>query len=98
MYLGKDVKEYKKCGEEIINEQMKNGNIRCELCTRTINRHSSYERGIKESGEKIKIIMVWCDDCNHGHALLPDFLLPHKHYSGNEIESVMIDSVDSDGN
>jgi hypothetical protein len=27
------------------------------------------------------------------HALLPDFLLPRKHYSGNEIESVLIDSA-----
>jgi hypothetical protein len=25
--------------------------------------------------------------------LLPDFLLPNKHYSGNEVESVIIDSA-----
>jgi hypothetical protein len=36
--------------------------------------------------------MVWCRKCRKWHALLPDFLLPNKHYSGNEIESVLIDS------
>jgi hypothetical protein len=54
--------------------------------------HSSYERGIKETGQRISINMVWCRACKKWHALLPDFLLPGKHYSGNEIESVIIDN------
>jgi hypothetical protein len=58
-------------------------------------RHSSYQRSVKETGEKIKIVMVWCRKCRKWHALLPDFMLPHKHYSGNEIESVIIDSADT---
>jgi hypothetical protein len=58
-----------------------------------MKRHSSYERGIKETGEQIKIIIIRCNPCKKGHALLPDFLLPRKHYSGNEIESVIIDSA-----
>jgi len=47
---------------------------------------------IKEKGQTIEITVVWCRKCEEWHALLPDFLLPHKHYSGNEIESVIIDS------
>jgi len=58
-----------------------------------MKRHSSYERGIKETGVKLTITIVRCKPCNNGHALLPDFLLPRKHYSGNEIESVIIDSA-----
>jgi len=56
-------------------------------------RHSSYTRGIKEIGQSIKVTIVWCSACEDWHALLPDFLLPYKHYSGNEIEGVIIDST-----
>jgi hypothetical protein len=49
---------------------------------------------IKETGAQITIIVVWCSKCRVWHALLPDFLLPYKHYSGNEIESVIIDSAE----
>ena len=38
------------------------------------------------------IVMVRCRKCRICHSLQPDFLLPRKHYSGNEIESVIIDS------
>jgi len=43
-------------------------------------------------GEKLRITVVWCRKCKKWHSLLPDFLLPNKHYSGNEVESVIIDS------
>jgi len=92
LYLGKDVKDYEKRGKEIIAQRIRAGEIRCELCAQPMKQHSSYERGIKESGQKIQIQIVWCKKCKQGHALLPDFLLPNKHYSGNEIESVLIDS------
>ena len=42
--------------------------------------------------------MVWCRACKIYHALLPDFLTPKKHYSGNEIESVIIDSANEQPN
>ena len=54
--------------------------------------HSRYWRKIKETGAEIEIMVVWCRKCKKWHAVLPDFLLPDKHYSGNEIESVIIDS------
>ena len=91
MYLGHDVKEYENQREKLITQYISDGLVRCELCTRILKRHSSYERGIKETGAMLKITMVWCRVCKHGHALLPDFILPHKHYGGNEIESVIID-------
>jgi len=55
--------------------------------------HSHYGRGIKETGARITVTIVWCSACEAFHALLPDFLLPHKHYSGNEVEGVIIDSA-----
>ena len=92
LHLGRSVKEYIECGEEIVKQLIKDGLICCETCTEPMGRHSSYERGIKETGERIEITVARCGRCERGHALLPDFILPNKHYSGNEIESVIIDS------
>ena len=95
IFLGRDVNEYEKEGIEKIKEHIKKGEIRCDICTRELKKHSSYERGIKETGQRIKITIMRCKSCNRGHGLLPDFMLPRKHYSGNEIESVIIDSAAS---
>ena len=92
MYLGREVNEYEKESAKIIDRALFKGDIRCELCLRPLAKHSNYVRNTKETREEITIIMVWCSKCRKWHALLPDFLLPHKHYSGNEIESVIIES------
>ena len=92
LHLGRDVKEYKEKSEEIILQAIAEGRFGCEFCLHPMVRHSNYDRGIKETGQKLTITMVWCKACEKFHALLPDFLLPRKHYSGNEIESVLIDS------
>jgi len=93
LYLGGNIKEYEKKSKEIIDRAISEGRLRCEFCLRPMAVHSHYDREIKETGEQITITMVWCSKCEEWHALLPDFLLPHKHYSGNEIESVIIDSA-----
>jgi len=93
LYLGRSVKEYTETSEKTVQALIRTESLRCEFCLQPMKRHSGYERGIKETGEKLWIIIVRCKTCNKGHALLPDFLLPGKHYSGNEIESVIIDSA-----
>jgi len=92
MYLGRDVKEYKEKSEKVIKQALSEGKIQCELCLKQMRYHSSYIRSIKETGQKLKIIIVWCSKCEKWHSLYPDFLLVYKHYGGNEIESVIIDS------
>jgi hypothetical protein len=92
LYLGRDVKEYKENSEEMIKQLIAEGKILCDICTQEMKRHSSYIRGKRETGEKIKVIFVMCGNCKHGHALLPDFILPYKQYSANEIEGVIIES------
>ena len=92
MFLGSTVKEYEKESKEKIKSAISKGELLCELCLHPLAIHSSYERGIKETGERIRIEMVWCRKCRKWHALLPDFLLPCKHYSGDEIEGVIIDA------
>jgi len=93
LYLGRNVKEYKESAPSKIAQYIKEGRIRCDICTQPIGHHSSYTRGIKETIQKITIAVVYCKKCKRGHALLPDFLLPYKQYSGDEIESVIIDST-----
>jgi hypothetical protein len=93
LFLGRNVKEYTECVEQITEKSLTSGRLLCELCLLPLKRHSNYKRGIKETGEKLRINIVRCKPCNKGHALLPDFLLPGKHYGGNEIESVIIDSA-----
>jgi len=93
LYLGGNIKEYEEKSAGIIRGAIDGGQFRCELCLRPMGRHSSYTRGIRETGEKLEITMVWCRGCRNFHSLQPDFLLPHKHYSGNEIEGVIIDSA-----
>lgn len=97
MFLGRDVNDYREICENIIAQKIKDGDIRCEHCTNAMKVHSNYTRTIKETGEKIVITMVWCRKCKNWHALTPDFLLPRKHYSGNEIEGVIIESTTLDG-
>ena len=93
MFLGRNVKEYSESSKGIIQRFISGSSILCEKCLEPMARHSSYERGIKETGQKITITMVWCSKCKISHAVLPDFLLPNKHYSGNEIENVIIESA-----
>ena len=93
LFLGHDVKEYMEKGEKIIEGLLNEGALICEICLRPMKAHSSYERGKKETGERLTITIIRCKACNKGHVLLPDFILPRKHYSGNEIEGVIIDSA-----
>jgi hypothetical protein len=93
MYIGRDVNEYKEGSAEIIKRLISEGKLLCLICLRPMRRHSCYERGIKETGESITITVVWCRKCKKWHALLPDFIQPYKHYGGNEVESVVIDSA-----
>ena len=95
LFLGRSVKEYIENGADKTKELINSGTIRCASCFQPMARHSSYKREIKESGQEIRITIVWCRKCKIWHALLPDFLLHNKHYSGNEIESVVADSAEA---
>jgi hypothetical protein len=93
LYLGSNIKDYREKNREIIDHAMSSGEIRCEFCLKPMRYHSNYTRFVKEIGEKLTIIVVWCRKCKNWHSLQPDFLLPHKHYSGNEIEGVIIEGA-----
>jgi len=55
-------------------------------------QHDHYTRKIKEKEEEIEIYRYICYKCGKTTAILPDFVLPYKQYSADEIESVLIDA------
>ena len=88
-YFGSTVNEYReKCLKNLLDM--------CICCPNhpecKMAKHGHYIRGIKETGEKIEIYRLICYKCRETITVLPDFLLPYKQYSANEIEAVLIDA------
>jgi hypothetical protein len=68
----------------------------CPDCGGKLSGHGKDNRHIKnEHGEKewYQISRTKCQGCKRTHSMLPDFMLPYKHYQADIIESV-IDEVD----
>jgi len=88
-----DVKSYIDKGEQAIREMIAQGRFRCGTCFKPLQIHSSYRRGVKEKGVDLEIKILRCDSrCGKGHALLPDFISPNKHYGMHEIEKVVAEA------
>lgn len=101
MHLGDNVNEYKKVSLRTIENKMARGGLCCDRCMKPYVLNTSYERGIKESGETLTVQVVRCNTCNNYQALLPDFICPHKQYSATEIEKVLsersrVSAIDTD--
>jgi ribosomal protein S27AE len=92
-YLGRNVNEYREKSEKILRAK----EIYCpKHPDEKMAMHDNYQRGIKESGEKIQIMRLICNKCGGTQAILPDFLLPYKQYSADEIEAVIMDAETND--
>ena len=53
-------------------------------------------RHCNEATDRILIHRMLCGTCNRLHTVLPDVLVPHKHYGASEIETVLGSEVRSD--
>ncbi|GHV32917.1 hypothetical protein FACS18949_05470 [Clostridia bacterium] len=99
-FLGTSVNDYKAKVKQTIKQMIQADMINCDICHKQMKTYGPYDRSIKDTGEDLPIYMAKCQSkqCNgskHGHALIPDFILPHKHYSADEIESVMMQNAES---
>ena len=84
------VKEYIENSKVLIRKIVAEGQIKCNVCMEPLEIHSTYVRGVKETGDRIEIVILRCKSgCEKGKALLPDFISPYKHYSIYEIEKVV---------
>ena len=90
-YLGSTVKDYLEKGKAMLAGLQ----VSCpDHPAKVMAFHSTYPRTIKETGEKVVIHILICHKCKKTIAVLPDFLLPNKHYSANEVESVILQVAD----
>jgi len=68
------------------------GKALCALCMGLLNIHGCYPRHFNdEKGERHDgwIVQLHCDFCEKYHSLIPDFIMPYKHYKTVVIESVI---------
>jgi hypothetical protein len=72
----------------------------CPVCNGGLKYNCTYPRHPKTAdGTKfdIGIVQVCCKSCGKTHALIPDFLMPYKHYTANTVEmAVSADMSDID--
>ena len=62
----------------------------CPDCNGRLKAHSCYSRHFRdENGKRYYgwVAQVHCADCDTYPALIPDFLMPHKHYEASVIEA-----------
>jgi len=77
------------------SELMRCGVVLCSRCTGRLNLHSAYRRHCRD--ETAKRHYGWvaqgnCIACKSYPAILPDFIMPHKHYMTEVIEAVISES------
>lgn len=89
-YLGKNITEYRKKALKMLccNTPC------CPVCGNRMKYHSYYWRHVHigETVEWIKIYRFECISCKRTHAIIPDFISPHKHYSACDIELTLMDA------
>ena len=92
-YLGKTINEYIKSALTLLKAL----EFFCPVCGEKMVYHANYPRYIKDKSVTIRINRIKCKKktCNKTQAVLPDFIAPYKHYSADEIESVILDSIDT---
>lgn len=70
-------------------------NILCPRCAGVLRLHCVYQRHCRD-GDGVKhygwVAQGHCSVCNHYPAILPDFIMPHKHYKTEVIETVISES------
>jgi hypothetical protein len=83
-----DVKKYAK-------DLIRCGVVLCSKCHGRLKYHGSYRRYLRDEGsnrEKGWVAQVHCAACGKYPALIPEFIMPYKHYNAEVIEGVIAGS------
>ena len=73
-------------------ELVRSGAVLCPLCYGLYKVHGCYQRHcLNENGDRYYgwVAQGRCDACKKYPAILPDFIMPHKHYKTEVIEGVI---------
>ena len=75
-----------------VRKLLRRGKVLCSLCHGTLSVHGSYRRKIKneEKPEYGWIVQGHCQSCNTYPAIIPEFIMPQKHYSADTVERVIM--------
>lgn len=69
----------------------------CKYCGNEMRYRSTQKRFVKfPSGKKIQIDIEVVTCCGHYKRILPEYLLPYKHYTKDVIEKVRNGKISSD--
>jgi len=71
------------------------GVVLCSVCHGQLKYHSSYRRYLQDeesNREQGWVAQVHCAACGKYPALLPEFIMPYKHYEAGVIEGVIAES------
>jgi len=71
---------------------VRRGEVVCALCSGALAVHASYLRHYRDEEGKRHygwIAQGRCDACNVYPALIPSFIMPHKHYKSDVVERVV---------
>ena len=82
-----------------VGEQMRQGVIKCGICNGPLSVHGCYCRHILDEDGKRRdgwIAQGCCAACKKYPAIIPDFIMPYKHYEAAVIESA-ISKVEEEG-
>jgi hypothetical protein len=74
---------------------MRCGAVLCALCCGVIKFHGCYRRHTKnEEGTRVYgwVAQAHCANCDKYPALIPEFIMPYKHYKAEVIERVIAES------
>jgi transposase-like protein len=76
---------------------VRRGAVLCALCHGQLKLHGCYPRCLKdEEGNREQgwVAQGHCESCGTYPALIPDLIMPYKHYSTEVIERVIAESED----
>ncbi|MDR0287151.1 MAG: DUF6431 domain-containing protein [Clostridiales bacterium] len=94
-----DIRNYAKNFREIcrgILNKLIRAIIICPVCNGGLKYNCTYPRKPKTAdGTKfnIGIVQVYCESCDKTHAIIPDFLMPYKHYTTNTVETAVSSDI-----
>jgi transposase-like protein len=91
-FLGSSVKEYL----NIFLHKLAQMKLHCPICGSALVGYGMYLRKIKTTAGKVEfpIARYYCSECKRTHAIIPDFILPYKHYPAKVIEEAVEDVVE----
>jgi hypothetical protein len=79
---------------KMIQEMLRCNELVCPWCRKALVFHGSHERHcLDEGGNRHDgwLGQCCCKECGKYPTIIPDFLMPHKHYETNVIEDTVMD-------